>query len=212
MSQGMVDRGPEVGVVVGRFDPLMRPGLAEALGEGRAVRIRAIDVEDAKLEALVLRHLPRVVILDERAARAMLECLREVAPATGVLVLAHEPSREYGMHVLAAGATCLASNLSTEDLLAAVERVAQGERMFIAPDGRRVVRRYPSDAPPLTPREVEVLEHLSRNRSNAEIALALKIGVETVRTYVARVLRKLGKRSRQELIGVPIQPRPGRET
>ncbi len=56
----------------------------------------------------------------------------------------------------------------------------------------------------LTAREGEVLKHLRLGRSNAQIALALGIGVETVRTYVARVLRKLGAPSRQELLGVSI--------
>jgi DNA-binding CsgD family transcriptional regulator/DNA-binding XRE family transcriptional regulator len=55
-------------------------------------------------------------------------------------------------------------------------------------------------APLLTRRESEVLGQLHRGKSNAEVALALKIGVETVRTYVASVLRKNGVRSRQELV------------
>jgi DNA-binding CsgD family transcriptional regulator/DNA-binding XRE family transcriptional regulator len=56
----------------------------------------------------------------------------------------------------------------------------------------------------LTARERDVLKHLRLGDSNAEIALALGIGVETVRTYVARVLRKVGVPSRQELLGAPI--------
>ncbi len=63
-------------------------------------------------------------------------------------------------------------------------------------------------APPgaaLTPRETEVLDHLRLGRSNAEIAAALCISVETARTHAARVLRKLGVRSKWQLVSA--QPR-----
>lgn len=56
----------------------------------------------------------------------------------------------------------------------------------------------------LTGREREVLKHLSLGASNAEIALELGIGVETVRTHVAGVLRKLGVPSRRELLGAKV--------
>jgi DNA-binding NarL/FixJ family response regulator len=46
----------------------------------------------------------------------------------------------------------------------------------------------------LTPREAEVLELLQSGRSNAEIADALHVGIETVRTHARRVYRKLGVR------------------
>lgn len=69
--------------------------------------------------------------------------------------------------------------------------------------GVRVEPRILGDVSSLTPREAEVLEGLGRDESNAEIALASGIGVETVRTYVARVLRKLNVPSRLDLVGVP---------
>lgn len=59
----------------------------------------------------------------------------------------------------------------------------------------------------LTPREKEVLEGLSRADTNGEIAYGLSIGVETVRTHVARILHKLGVQSRRALIGVNL-PHP----
>jgi DNA-binding CsgD family transcriptional regulator len=63
-----------------------------------------------------------------------------------------------------------------------------------------VESRFEAKIAALTPREKEVLEGLSRAESNGEIAYELKIGVETVRTHVARIRRKLGVRSQRTLV------------
>ena len=51
----------------------------------------------------------------------------------------------------------------------------------------------------LTAREAEVMELLQAGRSNGEIAQALQVSVETVRTHARHVYRKLGVRTRREL-------------
>jgi DNA-binding NarL/FixJ family response regulator len=113
------------------------------------------------------------------------------------------------MRILAAGATCVAWNASSTDILAALHLVAQGKRLFVSASGHRLERRYPSDVPSLTPRETDVLRHLSRGRSHAEIAYDLRIGVRTVHTYTAQVCRKLGVRGKHELIGMPVPSEHG---
>src|SRR2546421_467502 len=51
----------------------------------------------------------------------------------------------------------------------------------------------------LTPREADVLELLQDGATNAQIAHALSIGIETVRTHARNIYRKLGISSRREL-------------
>jgi DNA-binding CsgD family transcriptional regulator len=55
----------------------------------------------------------------------------------------------------------------------------------------------------LTPREAEVLPLLQQGRSTAQIALALQVGVETIRTHARNIYRKLGVSSRRELATLP---------
>ncbi len=52
----------------------------------------------------------------------------------------------------------------------------------------------------LTPGELSVLERLARGGRNHDIAAALHVSTETVRTHVSRILRKLGVRSRLEAV------------
>jgi len=70
--------------------------------------------------------------------------------------------------------------------------------------GRFASRIRPdSNAPgdiPLTPREIEVLRLIADGRSNSEIADALVISHETVKTYVSRILTKLDLRDRVQAV------------
>jgi two-component system, NarL family, response regulator LiaR len=86
-----------------------------------------------------------------------------------------------------------------ETLLAAVRAVAAG-RTYIDPAvGGRVVHGA-SSQDELTPREAEVLRHMALGRSNKEIAGALFVSEETVKTHVANVLAKLAVDNRAQAI------------
>jgi DNA-binding CsgD family transcriptional regulator len=54
----------------------------------------------------------------------------------------------------------------------------------------------------LSPREIEVLQHLAAGRSNHQIARALFISRSTASVHVSHILRKLGVRNRVEAAGL----------
>ncbi|MFX0592280.1 helix-turn-helix transcriptional regulator [Melissospora conviva] len=55
-------------------------------------------------------------------------------------------------------------------------------------------------APPLSPREAEVMDSISRGMSNADIAALLRVEQKTVKNHVNRIFTKLGARSRVEAV------------
>jgi DNA-binding NarL/FixJ family response regulator len=190
-----------IGVLVACLDALTRLGLRTLLSGDNALELVCAEDADIVVEWAAARAAPRLVIFDDGVEPMVLDRLRSIRPAVGALVLANDPSPDYGMRVVAAGATCLARNA---DLLVAVHRVARGEPIFAGTNAREIARRYPGDAPPLTPRETEVLRRLSIGWTHAAIAHELGIGVRTVHTHAASIYRKFGVRSKRALIGRPI--------
>jgi len=69
-----------------------------------------------------------------------------------------------------------------------------------APGVVRVEYRTSDAAPPLSPRELEVLQHLGDARSTAQIAAALGVSTNTVRGHVRTFLRKLSVTSRDDAV------------
>jgi DNA-binding NarL/FixJ family response regulator len=199
------DAGP-ITVVLGRFNALLGLGLTQTLGEDRSLQIVGADLDRADLEDAVASKAPRVAVLDETTVvqPTVLERLRTAQPAIGIVVLAHLPTTAYNMRLLARGASCLSKDVSGADMLAAIHIAANGRRVFADVEGHLVERDPSAKAAPLTPREVEVLEYFSMGISHGEIAHALQLSPETIRTHSAHIRAKLGIRRSRDLTGLPI--------
>jgi DNA-binding NarL/FixJ family response regulator len=196
-----------VTVAVGHFAPLVGYGLEHLLGSDPSIRILATDLDAVGFERVVVEQAPLVAIVEETFERARLERLSDSQPATGIAVIARSPTQLQGLQCLACGASCVAQGASDTAILDAVRFIGHGGRAFVAADGRRIERSYPSDAPSLTDRETEVLRYLSRGARYAEVAYALEIRPETVRKHAVRIRRKLNVGDLEELIGIPVPSR-----
>ena len=112
-------------------------------------------------------------------------------PAVKVIALTASIDEARMMGALRAGAVgYVRKDAEPEVLLAAVRAVARG-KTYIDPSVSRQILHAADPHEELTPREMEVLRQLALGRSNKEIADALTIGDETVKTHVGNVFSKL---------------------
>jgi DNA-binding NarL/FixJ family response regulator len=127
-------------------------------------------------------------------------CAHELVDKVAVFSLSLAPElvadgRELGVQGF------ISKALPGEDIADAIEAVAQGREIIAGPpdtDTPAETLDWPGREEGLTQRESEVLVMMSRGYTNAEIASALYIGTETVKTHVRRVLTKLRLRNRAQ--------------
>ncbi len=130
-----------------------------------------------------------------------------------MLVLTTFDLDEYAFAAIKAGAAAfLLKDAPPEDLLDAIRTVHGGDAVVAPSTTRRLLDQFAAVLPDareqapdvrldgLTEREREVLVHVGRGRSNAEIAADLVVAEATVKTHVGRLLAKTGSRDRVQLV------------
>ncbi|GAA4517959.1 response regulator transcription factor [Actinoallomurus oryzae] len=200
--------------------PLLRTGFRLIL-EGEAdIAVVGEAGDGAQAVELTRTLLPEVVLMDIRmpgvdGIEATRRIVREEAAKHDprVLILTTFDLDEYVVEAVRAGASgFLLKDAPPEDLVTAIRIVAGGDAIVAPSVTRRLLDRFatrlPSvreEAPPrglamLTERELEVLRHVARGLSNAEIAAQLVVSETTIKTHVGNLLAKLGLRDRVQAV------------
>jgi len=186
-------------VALARFEDLIARGLTALIDDDPNPEVIADDLDPDRLRVVLERRRPDVALLNYGSLRTPFDvhALHVAFPQTRLVVLASRPTPAEANQMLTFGATaCLSKETQARDVLNAIHLASRGLQVLprVKPG-----EAGPSGPEPLTAREAEVLALLQEGRSNAEIALALQVGVETVRTHARNIYRKLGVRTRREL-------------
>jgi NarL family two-component system response regulator LiaR len=169
------------------------------------LKVVGIATSGEELLKQIQEWKPQVVLQDLLMPGGMdgVETIRrisECAPSVKVVALTASTDEARMMGALRAGAAgYVRKDAEPEVLLAAVRAVARG-KTYIDPSVSRQLLRTTVPHEDLTPREIEVLRQLALGRSNKEIADALSIGDETVKTHVGNVFAKLQVENRAQAI------------
>jgi DNA-binding NarL/FixJ family response regulator len=192
-------------VAITRFPDLLALGLQTALEADPSISVVARDIAPARIGTMLRAHRPRVLVLDVGALRDYAQ-VRELTLEhrdTHLVLLVHGLSSVESAQLLAFGASvCLTTDIQLRDLRHAIHLASRGLQLQLLPTSPETQVSEPL----LTPREGEVLALLRQNKSNAQSALALGIGVETVRSHARQIYRKLGVSSRRTLLALAEAP------
>lgn len=195
-----MDISSPITVAIGHFEDLLALGLQTVLDADPTVEVVARGIDAERISVVLAAHRPRVAILDFDALRdaAQVRELTIAHPDTSFVLLGHWSTGSESAQMLAFGASaCLAKDAQARDIRTALHLASRGIRVM--PSSTSHFDADHTHDRLMTTREGEVLLLLRDGRSNAEIALALEIGVETVRTHARNIFRKLGVSSRHSL-------------
>jgi len=154
---------------------------------------------------------PDVILIDvDLAGGSGLECtacMKRLIPAAQIMMYTAEEDEEVVLRSLRNGASgYLLKNSSSQDLLRAIREVAAGGVPFSPTIARKVIHNFRREAPlfeqsePLTLREEELLDLLSRGCPSKEIAEKLSISVATVTSHLKHIYRKMHVRSQTKAV------------
>ncbi len=200
--------------------PLFRQGLREVLNAQPDLVVigEAADGEEALRVAREL--LPRVVLVDVNIPTLnglqVARRLRQDVPGARAVILTGYDDDEQVFHAIRAGACgYFPKDVMPEKLVDAVREVNGGRYVVnnlvmddaqLAPwlykqtERFGVVQGEPGEEAfvPLSPREMEILQHITRGLSNKEIAHQLGISHQTVKNHMTSILRKLNVEDRTQ--------------
>lgn len=199
-------------VVLADDHPIVRAGLAAVLASARDVDVVGEAATAEEAVALVVQLRPQVVLMDlrfssapggveEHGGVAATKQLRELEQPPQVLIVTNYDSDAEIRGALDAGAVgYLLKDTPPDQLVAAIRAAASGvEVLSPAVKVRRDhQQRFPQDV--LTPREVEVLQHVAQGLTNKDIGTVLFLSEATVKTHLVHIFDKLGVRSRTQAV------------
>lgn len=187
---------------------IVRQGLRAILDATDDIQVVAEVRNGREAVAAFDEHRPDVALLDVRMPElegheAIAEIRRRHPDARLVAISHYEGDEDIYRCMSAGAATYLIKRTLEDELPDTIRATARGEKRITREVADALANRI--GRPELTDREHQALRLLAKGLANKEIATALGISVNTVNTYVAAILLKLGVDHRTEAVAVAVQ-------
>ena len=191
---------------------IVRLGLMTLLNDQPDMEVVAEASTAVEAVRAVERSQPDVVLMDIRLpGEGGIEATRQISarfPKSHVVILTSFADDDLVMRAIGAGAVgYVLKQVGNEELLRAIQAAARGEALIDPSTTARLLsrvreldRKTEQDAfRELSDREMDVLVHLARGRTNAEIGKLLNLSEKTVGNYIGTMFEKLHLNNRIEL-------------
>ncbi len=203
-------------IVLGDDHTIVLKGLRAFLEGQPGFSILGEAQDGLKLTSLTERLKPDVLVADLMMPGLNgFDVTRRVVkrfPKTKVVILSMYSTEAHVVEALRSGASAyVLKDARPEELVSAIREAAAGRRFLSAPFRTDLIDTYlkrTGDTDPyeaLTPREREVLHLVAEGLTSGEIAGRLFISPRTAESHRANLMRKLGLRSRTDLVRFAFQ-------
>ncbi len=194
-------------VLIAEDHTLVSQGLVAMLSMGGGLELLGVVPTGEQALDRVQSEDVDVVLMDVNLGASMngIEATRkikEAKPGTKVLVLTMFTDPGTVAEAVKAGADgYLSKGSSREAVVGAIDDVVHGRSVLDPKVTSGIFGRIGGkDTQALSDREMTVLQELSHGKSTREIAEAIFVSEETVKTYLKQIFRKLGVRDRTEAV------------
>jgi DNA-binding NarL/FixJ family response regulator len=183
---------------------LVRRGFRRMLEDEPTFQVAGEASDGLEAVELAEQLRPDVIVMDcalpqmngIEASRRILAKL----PETAILMLSMHSEDTLVKQALEAGARgYILKNAMDLDLVSAIKKVAGGRTVLDPQIARGGALKGERDTG-LTPRELEILQHIVAGKSNKEIATELNLSVNTVSVHRANIMDALGIHKTAELV------------
>lgn len=206
-------------VLVIEDDPITRRALIEKVDHDPGLRVCGAAGDIRSGRRLIETGEARVALMDLGLPDGDgTELIRQAAdhdPPLEVMVITVFGDERHVVRAIEAGATgYLLKDAEATSIARAIHDLLAGGSPISTSIARHLLKRFRQDPPHatnaepavhLTPREMEVLEVVSRGYSNAEIGRLLDLSLHTVNSHIKNIYRKLAVRSRSEAVFEAVQ-------
>ncbi len=195
---GSAASDPPLSVLLVEDDAMVR-GWVRLCLQNTEFRLAAEASSAAETLELMKRRRVDLLLVDyrlpDRMGTELVRELRQQGFAAPALLMTANSERGFNETVRDAAQGTVLKTGKSDELLAALRSVSEGDRPFDV----RYPKRQPGRAA-LSPRERQVLSLVALGQTNKEISEALGVGDETVKTLLGRTFVKLGARRRAQAV------------
>ena len=199
---------PKIKILIADDHAIVRIGLSALLKTESDLSVVGVakDGEEAVAEALRLN--PDVIVMDlmmpkKNGVEATAE-IHERLPGTKIIILTTFAASDGIKHALDAGATGAGMKTAEDaELVSIIRAVAAGDTV-ISDEIQQLLTEDPP-AEDLTPRQLEILESVTRGFTNADIAKQFGIREQSVKEHISTILAKIGAANRSEAVAITMR-------